>query len=113
MDFTSKILFNSWKLQPTDKEFTVMRIALKGTQNGKLKYVEYNLYDEYDVETGISSMARTTGYTATAAVNLIANNLFSDKGVFPPEFVGKHKVCFDFILKYLAERNIIYRLTEN
>jgi lysine 6-dehydrogenase len=113
MDFTSKILFNSWKLQPTDKEFTVMRISLKGTQDGKPKNVEYNLYDEFDIETGISSMARTTGYTATAAVNLIANKLFSDKGVFPPELVGKHKVCFDFILKYLAERNIIYRLTEN
>jgi lysine 6-dehydrogenase len=113
MDFTSKILFNSWKLQPTDKEFTVMRISLKGTQNGKPKNVEYNLYDEFDIETEISSMARTTGYTATAAVNLIANNLFSDKGVFPPELVGKHKVCFDFILKYLEERNIFYTLTEN
>ena len=113
MDFTSKILFKSWKLQPTDTEFTVMRISLKGTQNGKPKYVEYNLYDEFDIETGISSMARTTGYTATAAVTLIANNLFSDKGVFPPELVGKHKVCFDFILKYLSERKIIYTLTES
>jgi lysine 6-dehydrogenase len=113
MDFTSKVLFNIWKLQPTDKEFTVMRISLKGTQNGKPKYVEYNLYDEYDVETEISSMARTTGYTATAAVNLIKNNLFSQKGVFPPELVGKDKICFDFILKYLAERNIIYSLSEN
>jgi lysine 6-dehydrogenase len=112
MDFTSKILFNIWKLQPSDKEFTVMRISLKGTQNGKPKHVGYNLYDEYDLETGISSMARTTGYTATATVSLIANNLFSEKGVFPPELVGKHKACFDFILKYLAERNINYMLTE-
>jgi saccharopine dehydrogenase-like NADP-dependent oxidoreductase len=113
MDFTSKILFNVWKLQPADKEFTVMRISLRGTQNGKSKNVEYNLYDEYDVETGISSMARTTGYTATAAVNLVANNLFVEKGVFPPELVGRDKICFDFILKYLAERNINYTLVEN
>jgi len=56
MDFTSKILFNIWKLQPADKEFTLMRISLKGTQNGVPKQVEYNLYDEYNVETGISSM---------------------------------------------------------
>jgi lysine 6-dehydrogenase len=113
MDFTSKILFDVWKLQSTDKEFTVMRVSLKGTQDGKQKNVEYNLYDEFDIETGISSMARTTGYTATAAVNIIANNLFSDKGVFPPELVGKHKICFDFILNYLEERNIFYKLTES
>ena len=113
MEFTSKILFDVWKLQPTDKEFTVMRVSLNGTQNGKPKYVEYNLYDEYDLETGISSMARTTGYTATAAVNLIINNLFSEKGVFPPELVGKHKACFDFILKYLEDRNIHYTMTES
>jgi saccharopine dehydrogenase-like NADP-dependent oxidoreductase len=113
LDFTSKILFNVWKLKPTEKEFTVMRISMKGTQNGIPKHVEYNLYDEYNTESGISSMARTTGYTATAAVNLIANNLFSEKGVFPPELIGKHKICFDFILKYLQDRNIKYTLNEH
>lgn len=111
MDFSSKLLFKSWKLQPADKEFTVMRIAITGTQKGEPKHVVYDLFDEYDVAAETSSMARTTGYTATAAVNLITNGLFKDKGVFPPELVGKHKKCFDFILKYLAERNVIYTCT--
>jgi len=112
MDFSSKLLFKSWKLQPADKEFTVMRIAFKGTQEGKSRNVVYDLFDEYDVATETSSMARTTGYTATAAVNLITKDLFTDKGVFPPELVGKHKKCFDFMLKYLEERNVIYKCTE-
>lgn len=111
MDFSSKLLFKSWKLLPADKEFTVMRIAITGTQKGEPKHVVYNLFDEYDVDAETSSMARTTGYTATAAVNLITNGLFNDKGVFPPELVGKHKKCFDFMLKYLAERNVIYTCT--
>lgn len=111
MDFSSKLLFKSWKLQPADKEFTVMRIAITGTQKGEPKHVVYDLFDEYDVAAETSSMARTTGYTATAAVNLITNGLFKDKGVFPPELVGKHKKCFDFMLKYLAERNVIYTCT--
>jgi hypothetical protein len=40
------------------------------------------LLDFYDQETKISSMARTTGYTCTAAVNLIAQDLFNEKEYF-------------------------------
>lgn len=113
MDFSSKLLFKSWKLQPTDKEFTVMRVAMTGTQKGAPKRVVYDLFDEYNVTTETSSMARTTGYTATAAVNLINNELFTDKGVFPPELVGKHKKCFEFMLEYLKDRDVIYTCTED
>ena len=53
-------------------------------------------------------MARTTGYAATAAVNLVLEGLFTEKGVFPPELVGKHEPCFDYILDYQKERDIHY-----
>ena len=99
LDFTSRILFDEWKLGDTEPEITVMRITLKGTdQGGRAKTVCYHLHDTYNPETQTSSMARTTGYTATAAVTMFLNGLFSEKGVFPPELVGKHKPCFEFIL---------------
>ena len=103
---TSQILFNEWKLGLEEEELTVMRVKLISKKDDKPKIVEWNLLDYYDNETKISSMARTTGYTCTAAVELIAKNLFSEKGVFPPELVGKHKNCFDFILDYLKERKV-------
>ena len=109
---TSKILFNEWKLGAEEEELTVMKVILHGEKDGKKKTVEYNLLDHYDPETKNSSMARTTGYTCTAAVNLIAQNIFNEKGVFPPELVGKHKACFDFVLKYLAERKVILKMKE-
>ncbi len=109
LDFTSKILFNEWKLGETEEEITVMRVTLKGENSkGQIEQVVYTLHDEYDVDTQTSSMARTTGYTATAAANLFLDGLFAEKGVFPPELIGKHKVCFDYFLKYLEERNIHY-----
>lgn len=111
-DVTSEILFNSWKLGPEDKEFTIMRIILQGTENGIEKEIVYDLFDEYDTETKISSMARTTGYTATAASDMLLENVFTQKGMFPPELVGKNPKCFEFILKYLKERNINYFKTE-
>ena len=103
---TSQILFNEWKLGLEEEELTVMKVKLIGKKDGESKTIEWNLLDFYDHETKISSMARTTGYTCTAAVNLLAQNLFNEKGVFPPELVGKHKNCFDFTLEYLKERKV-------
>ena len=108
LDFTSKLLVSEWKLGPEEEEFTVMKVIVKG--GGKI--IEYNLLDRYDAGTKTSSMARTTGYTCTAAVNLIAKNLFSQKGVFPPELVGKDKACFDFVMNYLRDRKVIWKRRE-
>jgi len=77
LQFTSKILFNEWKLGEADEELTVMKVILK---SGK-KTIEYNLLDRYDTSTGNSSMSRTTGYTCTASANLIAKKIFTEKFV--------------------------------
>jgi len=109
LDFTSKILFNEWKLEETEEEITVFRVTLKGENSkGQIEEVVYSMHDEYNKDTNTSSMARTTGYTATAAANMFLDGLFEEKGIFPPELLGKHKVCFDYFLKYLEERNIHY-----
>ncbi len=114
LEISSAILFNEWKLEEKEEELTVMRITIKGhTKNNEFKTITYNLYDEYCTKTNTSSMARTTGYTATAASNIILKNLFNEKGVFPPELVGKHEECFNFILNYLKDRNVRYTKTEN
>ena len=112
LDFTSKVLFNEWKLGETEEELTVMRVTVKGeNDNGKTEEVIYNLYDEYCPKTETSSMSRSTGYTATAAANLFLEGLFREKGVFPPELVGKHEVCFNYFLSYLKERGVVYKKT--
>ncbi|MEP6684078.1 MAG: saccharopine dehydrogenase C-terminal domain-containing protein [Parafilimonas sp.] len=108
LQFTSKILFNEWKLNDDEEELTVMKVILKSAQ----KTVEYNLLDRYDTSTKTSSMSRTTGYTCTASANLIAKNIFSEKGVFPPELVGKHKTAFDFVMNYLKDRNVVWNKKE-
>ena len=51
-------------------------------------------------------MARTTGYTATATINLILDTLWTNTGVFPPETIGEKEGCLDFILSYLNDRNV-------
>ncbi|HXC07127.1 MAG TPA: saccharopine dehydrogenase C-terminal domain-containing protein [Bacteroidia bacterium] len=112
LEFTSKILFGEWKLGETEEEITVMRVTVQGTEGGVKKKIVYHLHDVYDKESNTSSMARTTGYTATAAVNMFLEGLFQEKGVFPPEKVGKHEACFHYFLNYLKERGVHYRKEE-
>lgn len=113
LDFTSKILFGEWKLGETEEELTIMRVTLKGeNKKGETEEVVYNLYDEYCPETQTSSMARTTGYTATAVASMFLEGLFTEKGIFPPELIGKHELCFEYILNYLKIRNVNYVKTQ-
>lgn len=110
LDFTSAVLFNEWKLDEEDEELTVMRVTVKGKNtSGQTEKVVYQLHDEYDKPTKTSSMARTTGYTATAVANMVLEGEFNEKGVFPPELIGKHDACFHFIMKYLNKRGVAYR----
>jgi saccharopine dehydrogenase-like NADP-dependent oxidoreductase len=108
IDVTAKLLFPKWKLKPGEEEFTVMRIRISGEENGKPASIEYNLLDHTDKATGTLSMARTTGYTCTAAANLILDGKFSRKGICPPEYLGESEDNFRFIMKYLQERDVNY-----
>ena len=99
---TSKELFTAWELKPNEPEVTVMKIVIKGEN----KSVSYSLFDEYDSSLDFTSMSRTTGFTATATVNIILKKLFNEKGVFPPELLGSHSKCVDYLKEYLKERDI-------
>jgi saccharopine dehydrogenase-like NADP-dependent oxidoreductase len=113
LEFTSKILFKEWKLGNTEEELTIMRVTLKGTnETGERISVIYNLFDEYSKATNTSSMARTTGYTATAAANLFLDGIFTKQGVFPPELIAKEPGVFDYMINYLAVRGVIYQKNE-
>jgi len=114
IDVTASLLFPKWKLKPGEEDFTVMRIIVEGdTEAGKegpVKY-EWDLFDYYDKETSTISMARTTGYTCTAAVHMVAKGMFTRKGICPPEYLGEDEENFRFILKHLADRGVEYRMT--
>ena len=108
LQVTSTLLFPQWKLGDTEPEFTIMRIVLRGTENGQHREIVYQLFDTFDAKTGISSMARTTGFTSTAMAHLLANGDFSRKGICPPEFIGETPGCFDKVMQYLKDRQVVY-----
>jgi saccharopine dehydrogenase-like NADP-dependent oxidoreductase len=108
IDVTKKLLFPIWKFTDTDRDITLMRIIIEGKKADKNIRYTYNMIDRYDEKTNTHSMARTTGYSASAIVNLIIEGLYSKKGIIPPEYFGKDENCVKFILNYLQKRNIIF-----
>jgi saccharopine dehydrogenase-like NADP-dependent oxidoreductase len=110
IDVTAKLLFPKWKLEPGEEEFTVMRIRISGEEEGRKKSFEYNLLDHTNRSTNTLSMARTTGYTCTAAANLVIAERYTKKGISPPEFLGEDDRNFNFIMDYLSERGVNYKI---
>jgi lysine 6-dehydrogenase len=106
ISITSKLLFELWRLKENEADFTVMQVVMEGQRKGKrLRYI-YNLLDNYDEETHTTSMARTTGYTCSIVARQIMSGRFTQKGICPPEFIGRTEGCYNNLLKEYVKRNI-------
>jgi saccharopine dehydrogenase-like NADP-dependent oxidoreductase len=95
-----------------DEDLTVFRAEVVGSVGETTIRRTYRMLDRLDRETGTTSMARTTGYTCTAIVRLVAAGLFRREGVWAPEAVGRTEGCFRFILDRLAERGVVFKESE-
>ncbi|MFM7725318.1 MAG: saccharopine dehydrogenase family protein [Flavobacteriales bacterium] len=110
IDVTAKLLFPQWKLKPGEEDFTIMRIVIDGVEKGAQKQYVYHLLDRFNRETQTISMARTTGYTCNAVAELVLDGTFESHGINPPEFVGRAAGCYERVVEYLAQRNVIYSI---
>jgi saccharopine dehydrogenase-like NADP-dependent oxidoreductase len=108
VDVSAKLLFPLWRLEEGEADMTVMKVAVEGKKNGKMMRYSWDMLDRYDPKTRVHSMARTTGYTATAALRLVVKGLYKRKGLTVPEYIGRQKECVDFILAELKKRNVIW-----
>jgi lysine 6-dehydrogenase len=106
--FTARVLFPKWELKPGERDITVMQIIVRGRKGPKTTTYQFDLLDRYDSQKRVNSMARTTGYTATVAARMLQRGLYGAKGVSPPEFIGKHPACVEFMLRELGGRGIEY-----
>jgi len=111
VDVTAKLLFPMWKLGPGEADVTVLRVLVEGTKDGRRVRYAYDLLDERDAKTSVHSMARTTGYTATAAIRLLARGIYREPGVVAPELLGRRPECVTFLRGELAARNVVFHET--
>jgi saccharopine dehydrogenase-like NADP-dependent oxidoreductase len=109
LDMTSKLLFHQWKLKEGEEDLTVMQVIVEGIKEGRRTRYTFDLLDFYDKQTNVHSMARTTGYTATMALRMVASGLYQRPGISAPEFIGQYYECVNFIFSGLKNRGIVYK----
>lgn len=112
VDFTARLMFPMWQLPDGEGDQTIMRITVEGTMDGRKLRRTWDMLDRFDFEQGVTSMARTTGYTCTAAVRALAAGLYKEPGLVPPEVLGRTPGVYDFILASLAERGVRFNVTD-
>ncbi len=104
---TAQLLFPHWEFAPGEPDFTALRVEVDTVSDGRAERHVYDMLDRYDAATGISSMGRTTGYTCTAIVRLVASGDYAEAGISPLERVGRAPGCFDRVVDHLAARGVV------
>jgi len=107
-EITSEILFSRLQLMPGEEDVTLLRVVAGGQKKNQSLVITHELLDRYDRKKGVTSMARTTGYTASMAVRALVRGLIKERGIVPPEFLGLDQRCLDFILQGLRERGLCW-----
>jgi saccharopine dehydrogenase-like NADP-dependent oxidoreductase len=97
----------SWTPSEDEDEFTIMRINIRGTENGEEKKISYNLFVTYDRETGMSSMSRATGYSCTGVARCVLEGKYKRRGISPPSYIGEAPGCAERIFSHLRARNVL------
>jgi saccharopine dehydrogenase-like NADP-dependent oxidoreductase len=113
LELTARVLFPKLQLPPGEGDLTVMTITGKGLRNGRKSRLSFSLLDYFDPETGITSMARTTGYTATSVAALWRAGKIRSRGLVLPEYLGREEGFLDLLLGELAGRGVHYRREES
>jgi lysine 6-dehydrogenase len=81
-------------------DLTVMRVTARGSKGS----IVYDMVDRYDEENKVTSMGKTTGYTASIVAQMLGAGRITGKGVVPPEVALQGMV--DTLISELARRGV-------
>ena len=88
-----------------DRDLTVLIIKVEGVKDGNATTVSYYMVDFYDEENGITSMAKTTGYSAAIMARMLGRGAFKEKGIQWPVRVI-HGDLIEELLSELRKRGV-------
>ena len=88
-----------------DRDLTVLLVRVEGTKDSNDISVEYDMVDFYDEEHGVTSMAKTTGYTAAIIARMLGRSAIKAKGIQWPVRVVKGELVEE-LLSMLRKRGV-------
>ncbi len=86
------------------KDMTVMRVIIKSAGTS----ITYDMVDMYDEVRRVTSMGKTTGYTASIVAQMVGKGLIKGSGTVPPETAVSGRIV-DLLLTELKRRGVSIR----
>ena len=105
--FMIKHLAPQLQYQKGEGDLVVLKVEIVGETDGDPTRLIFDLIDLYDPQTGMSAMARTTGYTCSILSQMVGSRLVNERGVFTPE----RNVPFEPFFQELSKRKIVINET--
>jgi len=88
------------------EDLLAMKIEVEGIRKGQKTCYSYLLLDYYDEKKNVTAMGRTTAYTASAVIELLAKGEIKERGIIPPEKLGMDQELFEKIMTELGKDGI-------
>jgi lysine 6-dehydrogenase len=105
-EFLTTLLNPMLKLGEDERDMTVLRVEVSGRKGGRAAKHSFHMVDYRDMEAGVLSMARTTGYTGSIVAQMVHGGKVKEKGIVFPEKLGADEGIFKQILEEYSKRNI-------
>jgi saccharopine dehydrogenase-like NADP-dependent oxidoreductase len=90
------------QLGPVERDIVILRVEVWGRKDGRRARAVYQLIDRRDLETGLTAMNRTVGFTASIGAQLIGRGAIARRGLLSPVT----DVPYDILVDELAKRDI-------
>jgi lysine 6-dehydrogenase len=103
------VLLPHVKMEPTDRDITVVRVEVIGEKDGRACRWKIELVDRYDETTGLHSMARVTAFPASIVARMIARGELKATGLLTPEKVIAGRL-FSRLVEELAAHDVRFTL---
>jgi lysine 6-dehydrogenase len=112
LDFFHELIYPIVKFDEKagDRDITVLLVRVEGRKGDSEVILTYEMVDYYDEEKGITSMAKTTGYTAAIIARMLARGDISGKGIQWPVRCITDRL-FEELMASLRDRGV--QVTEN
>jgi saccharopine dehydrogenase-like NADP-dependent oxidoreductase len=104
-DFLLKVIEPKLLPLEDDTDVCVMWNSVIGEKDGRQTRIDYYMWDEADIDNGISSMGRVTGFSAAVGALFIGRGLISQKGIVAPED-GITGELYQAFIQEMEERDI-------
>lgn len=113
---TARLLFPHWRARKGERSWAFLKLDAAGQDadagaGDEHRSYALEVYDEDEAEGGLTSMARTTAFPCAIVARLLLEGRIAQKGVLPPESIGREPGIADTVFAELRARGVSIKET--